>query len=168
MRRLRRARHFRALLALANLVAATTALAGVSFLFILREEKAKPPPPPRVFVPEGRPEGAIPLRLDPRPADTVPGFAGTTPYEDLMVLMDTPRDFARSFRVVIACLDEAPAERSCIVEAVGTGQVVLVPGEQIGSWLLLGIEKEPGEPRSVRLRFRDTKRGEDVTTVLDP
>jgi hypothetical protein len=166
---LRRARLLRVALSLANLAAAVAALGAGVLLLLTHEQKAKPAPPRAVELPDALAEGPIPILLTFAEPDPRPPFARTTAYEDLMVILDAPQDFARSYRVVTACLDDEPASRSCIVEPRGSGQqIVLEPGERIGTLLLLGIDKEPGFPRSVRLRFRDLRRGADVTAVLAP
>src|SRR5204863_4276297 len=93
-------------------------------------------------------------------------------YEDLQVLIDAPADFEQRYRVIFALLEREPAERRCIIERRGLGsvegQIVLSPNDRVGTWLLLAIDPEPTSPRSVRLRFRDLRRGETVVTVLAP
>lgn len=163
--RSRRARLLRIAVALVNLVAALVALVAVA----LFHERPEPPAPRVVSLPEGFSEGQVPVRLPFAPADVPAPRSHTSAYEDFMVLADAPSDFEATFRVVFATLDAAPAERECIVEPRRGGeQLVLVVGERMGSWLLLAIDPEVTEPRAVRLRFRDLRRGEEVVAVLAP
>jgi hypothetical protein len=170
--RSRRARLLRLAYALTNVVAALTSLFVGALLLLTREA---PPPPPRALaytLPEGAPAGFDTSRGPLHAPRILPTPAKPSAYEDLQILIDAPAEFEQRYRVIFALLEREPAERRCIIERRGPagveGQIVLSPNDRMGTWLLLGIEPEPTSPRSVRLRFRDLRRGETVVTVLAP
>lgn len=170
MLRHRRARLIRLAFALINLIAALTSLGVGALLILMRDAAPRPPPPRPVILPAGFAmdfeTSALPLHA----ARPLPPPVRPSAYEDLRILIDAPADFELTYRVVLASLEREPADRRCIIERRGGGwdQLVLAPNDRMGTWLLLAIEPEPTSPRSVRLRFRDLRRGEDVVTVLAP
>lgn len=164
----RRARLIRLVLAISNLTAVLAALLGAT-VYVLAHDRPEPPPVRAHSIPEAFSTGEQPLTVDLGIEDVRAPMERTRAYDDLMILLDGPRDFSRNYRVIFASLDAEPQDRRCIVVRRDAGeQIVLVPGERMGSWLLIAIEPEPTAPRSVRLRFRDLRRGEEVTAVLAP
>ena len=168
--RLRRARLTRLVYRLINVLAALTSIGVGAVLLLMHEPKTAPPAPRPVFLPLGEPEGFADMPPAPlRAAKPIPAPVRPSAYEDLQILIDAPADFEQRYRVIFALLEREPAERRCIIEQRGgSEQLVLSPNDRMGTWLLLAIEPEPTSPRSVRLRFRDLRRGEDIVTVLAP
>ncbi len=170
--RLRRARLTRLAYRLINIAAALTSVGVGLLLLVFHEPRSVAPPPRPVILPAGDAFGfADEPRYSPRlrAMNTIPEPVRPSAYEDLQILIDAPQDFERGYRVIFALLEREPDERRCIIEPRGGGvQCVLAPNDRMGTWLLLAIEPEPTSPRSVRLRFRDLRRGEDIVTVLAP
>ncbi len=168
---LRRARLVRSAFAAINLVAALTSLGVGTLILLTHERPAPPPPPPRpISLPDGHSLDFEPTMPELRPAKTTPEPVRPSALEDFRILFDASQDFESRYRVIFALLETEPEKRVCILARRGMDedQVMLVPGERVGTWLLLGIDAGTETPRSVRLRFRDLRRGEDVVTIFAP
>lgn len=166
---LRRARLVRSVFAAINLVAALTSLGVGSLIVLTREWRASPPPPRPISLPDGRSLDFEPTMPELRPAKTTPQPVRPSAIEDLQILIDAPQDFESRYRVIFALLETEPEKRVCLLQRKDSDdQIMLVPGERVGTWLLLGIDAGAETPRSVRLRFRDLRRGEDVVTIFAP
>jgi hypothetical protein len=165
-----RARRTRVTFAFVNLVCAFVSI-GVGFVVVneRRVERARPPLALQPFVlppTESAPYDALVVSLRAgRGLPTPP--RGATVREDLAVLTDAPTEFARSWRVVVASFDGDPGSRSCIIERRSDWeQETLATGDRVGNYLLMNTEPIDGAPRSVRLTFRELRRGEEVVVVL--
>jgi hypothetical protein len=127
----------------------------------LLPERPRPVPLPAPFAPGFDDSESTPRELDAPPS------SGPTPAEDARALADPERDFASSFRVVLATLDRDPKSRVCILAPRGSGeQLALAPGDRLGDYLLIAIDPIPGDPRGARLRFSDVVRGVPLELTL--
>jgi hypothetical protein len=165
---MRSRRVLRTVLVLANLIAAVLSLAAIVVLALFHE---RPPPPVvrAVALPEADGADFADFHARLRALDVAAPPERPTWEEDFAILRAAPRNFTSRFRVVFASLDEEPSARRCILQwRDSSEQIVLVPGDRVGCLLLLAIDADSSAPRAVRLRFRDTVRGDDVTAVLRP
>jgi hypothetical protein len=161
---------WRLLLALTNalLAASLLALAGWALLgkHPARGLPARPKPLP--YVPAAPPKQEELVQVVSRELDARP-IEGPTAAEDRRALADPERDFAASYKVLLAAFDPDPRVCRCIVVPRASGeQVTLAPGERIGGYLLLSIQQVPGEPRGARLRFSDLDHGAILSVTLAP
>lgn len=165
-----RARSIRVAVALVNVLCALVSI-GVGFLLLRDREQQRVHAAPafRPFVvPAADEPSCAPLILRGKPGRGAPtALRGMSAYEDMAVLTDAPTEFAHAWRVVLASFGGDPRGRSCIIERRGGwDQQTLVPGERVGKYLLMELEPIEGAPRSVRLTFRELRRGEEVVVVL--